>query len=81
MAPYELHPLISALVDDSTQGLRNLAALLQVHSVHHTIRHDPRFGPPHGYGFFTQDQLLVHLLLRLNGCYPGYAFCWNTVPR
>jgi hypothetical protein len=60
MAPYELYPLISALVDDSTQGLRNLAALFQVHSVHHTIWHDPRFGP-HGYGFFTEDQLPIYI--------------------
>ena len=76
MAPYELHPLISALVDDSTQGLRNLAALLQVHSVHHTIQHDPRFGAPHGYGFFTQDQLPIFWVI----CAPSFKIEW-MLPR
>jgi hypothetical protein len=57
---YEFHPLVSALIDESTQGLRNLAALLQVHSVHHTIRHDPRFGP-YDYGDHNAQQLPIFL--------------------
>jgi Ankyrin repeat len=61
MAPYELHPL---------------AALLQVHSVHHTIRHYPRFGPHAGYGFFTQDQLPIFWVI----CAPSFKIEW-MLPR
>ena len=72
---YEFHPLVSALIDESTQGLRNLAALLQVHSVHHTIRHDPRFGP-YDYGDHNAQQLPIFWVI----CAPSFNLEW-MIPR
>jgi hypothetical protein len=72
---YEFHPLVSALIDESAQGLRNLAALLQVHSMHHTITHDPRFGP-FGYGEYTAEQLPIFWVI----CAPSLNLEW-MMPR
>jgi ankyrin repeat protein len=72
---YEFHPLVSALIDESAQGLRNLAALLQVHSVHHTIRQDPRFGP-YDYGDHNAQQLPIFWVI----CAPSFKLEW-MIPR
>jgi hypothetical protein len=68
---YEFHPLVSALIDESAQGLRNLAELLQVHSVHHTIRHDPCFGP-YDYGDHNAQQLPIFWVI----CAPSFKLEW-----
>jgi Ankyrin repeat len=72
---YEFHPLVSALIDESAQGLRHLAALLQVYSVHHTIRHDPRFGP-YDYGDHNAQQLPIFWVI----CAPSFKLEW-MIPR